>query len=284
MKKLIQLILPVFVVLAFASCDKVEGPYKKNNTGGGGNDTTLVRKVFVEDYTGHKCGNCPRAAKAVYDLKAIYGDRLIIMGVHAGTFATVFPVGAPYYTYDFRTPVGNELDTDFGISNAGNPNGMVNRRQVNGSYIVSSTQWADEVATVLSSTDPVPASITIGTTYNSVTRELQADISTKFFEDLTGTYRLSVYMLEDSIVNWQKDYDVTPNDVPDYVHREVLRGSMNGTYGDVVASTAAGSESNFTFNAILGTDWNENKMYVVAFLHNDATKEIIQVEQKHVEP
>jgi hypothetical protein len=284
MKKLIQLILPVFVVLAFASCDKVEGPYKKNTTGGGGNDTTLVRKVFVEDYTGHKCGNCPRASKALYDLKAIYGDRLIIMAVHAGTFATVFPVGAPFYTYDFRTPVGNELDTDFGISTAGNPNGMVNRRQVNGSYIVSSTQWADEVATVLSSTDPVPASITIGTTYNSVTRELQADINTKFFEDLSGTYRLSVYMLEDSIVNWQKDYDVTPNDVPDYVHLEVLRGSMNGTYGDVVASTAAGSESNFTFNATLGTDWNENKMYVVAFLHNDATKEIIQVEQKHVEP
>lgn len=284
MKKLIQIVLPLFAILTFAACDKVEGPYKKNNTGGGGTDTTLVQKVLVEDYTGHKCGNCPRASKALYDLKAIYGDRLIIMAVHAGTFATVFPPGAPYYTYDFRNPVGVELDTDFGISVAGNPNGMVNRREVNGSLIVSSTQWADEVATVLSSADPVPASITIETTYNSTTRELQAQIDTKIFEDLAGTYRLSVYMLEDSIVNWQKDYDVTPNDVPDYVHREVLRGSMNGTYGDVITGTTAGSEGTYTFNATLGADWNENKMYVLAFLHNDATREIIQVEQKHVEP
>lgn len=284
MKKFVQIILPVFVMLAVASCDKVEGPYKKNTDGGGGNDTTLVQKVFVEDYTGHKCGNCPRASKALYDLKAIYGDRLVIMAVHAGTFATIFPVGAPFYTYDFRTTTGNELDTDFGISTAGNPNGMVNRRQVSGSYIISSTQWADEVATVLSSTAPVPVSITIETTYNSVTRELQADVNTKFFEDLSGAYRLSVYMLEDSIVNWQKDYDVTPNDVPDYVHREVLRGSMNGTYGDLITPTTAGSEKNMTFTATLGTDWNENKMAVVAFLHNDVTKEIIQVEQKHVEP
>jgi hypothetical protein len=284
MKRIFQIILPAVIALTFTACDKVEGPYKKNTTGGGGNDTTLVQKVLVEDFTGHKCGNCPRASKALYDLKAIYGDRLIIMAVHAGTFATVFPPGAPYYTYDFRNPTGVELDTDFGISVAGNPNGMVNRREVNGSVIVSSTQWADEVATVLTSTDPVPASITIETTYNSVTRELQADIKTKFFEDLSGAYRLSVYMLEDSIVNWQKDYDVTPNDVPDYVHREVLRGSMNGTYGDIVTSTAAGSESDFTFNATLGTDWNENKMYILAFLHNDTTREIIQVEQKHVEP
>jgi hypothetical protein len=284
MKRIFQIILPAVFALTFTACDKVEGPYKKDTTGGGGNDTTLVRKVLVEDYTGHKCGNCPRASKALYDLKAIYGDRLIIMAVHAGTFATVFPPGAPYYTYDFRNPTGVELDTDFGISVAGNPNGMVNRREVNGSVIVSSTQWADEVATVLTSTAPVPASITIETTYNSVTRELQADIKTKFFEDLSDAYRLSVYMLEDSIVNWQKDYDVTPNDVPDYVHREVLRGSMNGTYGDIVTNTAAGSESDFTFNATLGTDWNENKMYILAFLHNDTTREIIQVEQKHVEP
>jgi hypothetical protein len=284
MKQIFSVFTAVFALLLVASCDKVEGPYKKDNSGGGGTDTTLVRKVLVEDYTGHKCGNCPRATRALYDLKNVYGDKLIIMAVHAGTFATVFPPGAPYYTYDFRNPNGVQLDADFGISVAGNPNGMVNRKMVNGSYIISSTQWADEVAIALSSTAPVPASITIETVYNSTTRSLTANVTTRYFEALSGTYRLSVYMLEDAIVNWQKDYDVTPNDVPDYVHREVLRGAMNGTYGDVVTGTTAGSEQTYSFTSTLGTDWDENHMYVVAFLHNDATKEIIQVEQKHVEP
>lgn len=108
-------------------------------------------------------------------------------------------------------------------------------------------------------------------------------MTTEFKQTLTGNYKLCVYMLEDSIVNWQKDYDVTPEDVPDYVHREVLRGSMNGPYGDVIAVTTSGSISNFTFNYTLDGGWNENHFSLVAFLYDDATKEIIQVEQKHLE-
>ncbi len=279
MRSLLKITLLLVTATILQSCDKVSAPYKK--------DVVLPvgeRKVLVEDFTGHKCGNCPRATRAIYDLKAVYGDKLIIMAIHAGTFATVFPPGAPYYTYDFRNPVGVEIDDDFGISLAGNPNGMVNRRTVNGNHILSSTKWGEEVANVLNSTEKVPVKISIETTYNSSNRQLGADVSLEYFSTLTGMYKLSVYMVEDSIVNWQKDYDVNPNDVPDYVHREVLRGSMNGTYGDVVNETNEGNIKTYTYNAVLDTGWNENQFSVIAFLYNDATKEIIQVEQHHIEP
>jgi len=282
MKTVSKLLALLFVAGILQSCDKIEPPYKNDVVINPG--PTTERKVLVEDYTGHKCGNCPRASKSLYNLKAVYGDKLIILAIHAGNFATVFPAGAPYYTYDFRTPEGDQLDTDFGISLAGNPNGMVNRRQVNGSYILSSTSWGSEIANVLGNTDPVPVKLTIDNTYDSNTRELQTTVTTEFISSLTDVYKLCVFMVEDSIINWQKDYDVTPNDIPDYIHREALRGSMNGTYGDqITAPTTAGTVKTNNYTYTLSQDWDDTHMSVIAFLYHDATKEIIQVEQAHVE-
>jgi hypothetical protein len=276
---LFKRILP-FIILALLTqaCDKVEPPYKKDIVVPVGE-----RKVLVEDFTGHKCGNCPRATRAIYDLKSVYGDKLIIMAIHAGTFATVFPPGAPYYTYDFRCPEGVQIDTDFGISVAGNPNGMVNRRTVNGSQIISSTKWGDEVAAVLNSTEKVPVKISIASSYNNTSRQLDAGVTLEYFSALTGNYKLCVFMVEDSVINWQKDYDVSPNDVPDYVHREFLRGSMNGTYGTSVSETSQGSIKTYNFTSVLNSEWNDTQMSLIVFLYNDATKEILQVEQKHIE-
>jgi hypothetical protein len=278
MKAIIKAGLLIFSVLIMQACDKVSPPYK--NTGP---VVTGTRKVLVEDYTGHKCGNCPRASKAIYDLKPIYGDNLIIMAIHAGSFADVFPAGAPYYTYDFKTPEGIELDTDFGISLAGNPNGMVNRRQVNGSYIIGATKWASEVGNVLTDPTPVPLKIDITNNYNASNRELQTEIASEFFTTLSGSYKMCVFLVEDSIINWQKDYDVTPNDVEFYTHREVLRGSMNGTYGAAVAETAEGNISTLNYTYTLPLEWNETHVSVIAYLYDEATKEILQVEQVEIE-
>lgn len=278
MKTLFRIILVVCFATVLNSCDKVDAPVKEVVA-----PPATDRKVLVEDFTGHKCGNCPRASKAIYDLKAVYGDNLIIMGIHAGGFATPFPPSAPYYTYDFRTPEGTELDTDFGISVAGNPNGMVNRRQVNGSYIITPNKWADEVQKVLSNTDPLPVKISITNNFNSSSRELQTQINTEFFSTLTGSYKLCVFLVEDSIVNWQKDYDATPEDIEFYVHREVLRTSMNGTYGEVISTTNEGDIKTLNYSKTLDPTWNETHMSVITYLYDATTKEILQVEQRELE-
>ena len=57
MKTFIRATLAIMVATILNSCDKVEGPVKEVLPPPSGN-----RKVLVEDYTGHRCGNCPRAA------------------------------------------------------------------------------------------------------------------------------------------------------------------------------------------------------------------------------
>jgi hypothetical protein len=205
---------------------------------------------------------------------------MIILSIHAGFFANT---NISPYTYDFKCAESVALDTDFGISNAGNPNGMVNRKKINGSFIIPYTAWGAEVTSVLSSTEPLPVRIGIETAYDSTSRQLDTDVQLDFAGDLIGTYKLSVYLVEDSIVKWQKDYDASPSDVENYVHREVLRGSMNGTYGDIIGNTVAGESVVRSYTTTLNSGWDAGHMSLVAFLYNDATKEIIQVEQKHLE-
>ena len=58
------------------------------------------KKILLEDYTGHKCGNCPRAAEKAEELKEIYGDQLIPIAIHAGFFASDF---GGNFTTDFTS-------------------------------------------------------------------------------------------------------------------------------------------------------------------------------------
>ena len=275
MKKILAILSAICLTIAFNACDKISPPYKIPVVVPAGE-----RNVLVEDFTGHKCGFCPRATRFAYDLKQTYGDRMIVVSVHAGFFAST---NIPPYTYDFKCAESTALDTDFGISLAGNPNGMVNRKKLNGSFIVPYTAWGSEVANILNSTEPLPVRIDVTADYDTTTRQLDTQVQLDFASDLSGTYKLSVYLVEDSIVKWQKDYDASPSDVENYIHREVLRGSMNGTYGDVIANTTEGETAIRNYSTTLNTEWDAAHMSLVVFLYNDATKEIIQVEQKHLE-
>ena len=270
----------LFTILAFSlfiiSCDKIDEPYTKKNNGGG-DTNNVVRKVLLEDYTGHKCVNCPAAAIIAHDLKDYYKERLIIMSVHAGYFA--MPSSSGDYSYDFRTPVGNELDQYFGISNIGNPNGMVNRKKISGSQVINPNNWGTAIGDIIDL--PPDASISIENTFNNTSRKLSMNVETKLLNQISGNYSLCVYILEDSIVAAQKNNDPAVGDTPDildYVHRHVLRGSVNDTWGESIGTETAAKNYSYTLNA----EWDADNCYILAFIYNDDSKEIIQAEEKKV--
>jgi hypothetical protein len=280
MNSIKKCLLLVCSVVLFNSCDKVSPPFEEVNPVPPPPTEKVRKKVLVEDYTGHKCGNCPRASREIYNQKPVYGERLIIMAIHAGFFANT---NVAPYTYNFKTPEGTQLDTDFGISLAGNPNGMVNRKLVDGSYIVGATKWVTEVGKVMNDTNEAALKISIDNNYDDASRVLQTEITSEFLTDLTGTYKMCVFIVEDSIVKWQKDYDVSPDDVEFYVHREVLRGTMNSTYGDAVTPTTDGTINTLNYTYSLPLDWDDSHISIIAYLYDEATKEILQVEQAEID-
>ena len=60
------------------------------------------------------------------------------------------------------------------------------------------------------------------------------------------------------------------------------RTSVTGTAWVDVTGLTQGNIDTKNYIKILGTDWDENHMSVIAFLYNATTKEIVQVEQKEV--
>ncbi len=282
MKSLPYIAISTLVALVMG-CDYVNKPTNvspQGNTGGTGTSTVVAvpRKVLIEDYTGHTCGNCPKAAISADNLENTYHSNVIIIAVHAGFFAQ--PGAAPY-TDDYRSTTGTDWDNFFGIGAAGNPNGMINRKDYpTGNHIKAYSSWSTDVAPYIN--QPADAKLTLVPTYNASAKTLDMSVKTKFINALTNNYKLSVVLTEDSITGPQKDYTQNPDEVPNYVFKHMLRGGINGSWGDALntAPVAANDSITKTYSAFaINPAYNDNRLYVVAFVYNAATYEVIQVEK-----
>lgn len=295
-----------------SSCDKVDAPYRNAASVGVvylNNDTVVIdgdtlgfnsdnstpgKKVLAEDYTGILCGNCPYAGVMLNDtIQPPYGDRLVVVSVHAGFFAEPCPSGlacpgsqpAGAFTNDFRTTTGEEWDHNFGNSNAGNPNGLIDRIGFPTSQQVKSpSSWA----TIIQQRSNVsaPFAIRIKHTYDAATNQLKIAVQSRAAADINGNYKLTVILTEDSLVDWQEWYPpVTPEYDPDYVHRHVLRAAVNSDYGETVASGTIGSGTTklLGYKFTMNPAWVARHMRIVAFVSEESTYEVKQVEAQWVQ-
>lgn len=281
MKKiLLPFISFVLLIAGFISCDKVTDIYETPPK-----PVDSRRKILIEDFTGHKCGNCPRAARLIYDsLQNIYPGQIISYGVHAGFYAKPLPLpGVGCDTVDYRCDAGNKWDTLFQVTAQGNPTGMVNRTDYSASndQVKYASEWPTSVATLLQR--EAEAIIDIENTYNNSTRSFSTTVKTEFLKSLSGTYKLVVVVTEDNIVSCQKDDDATPILVQDYVHRHVLRGAINGYEGEsIVLNPEEGDSESKTYSLVLNQNWVDMNCSVIAFVYNEATYEIVQAEEKKI--
>jgi len=277
--KLISALLGLGVLALVASCDVVEKPYTETPVGPV--DTASVKQnVLIEDYTGHTCGNCPAAADLAKQIQSGYGaDRVIVVAVHAGSFAE------PHVDYpmDLRTPDGDNLDKTFRVSRVGNPNGMVNRVTHNGKLIIGKDDWSTVTRDLLNQKPLVNVSMVH--TYDSTTRTINAVISVKYLQAGTADYNLVALLTESEIEGDQTDYRVVPSHIHNYVFEHVLRVAMNGVWGEPLSSTpvSAGTTITKTISYTIPSDrtWNPKKCHLVAYVHRYNTiKDVLQVVSK----
>ncbi len=271
--------LKILTVILFAflfACDTIDNPLKEvsDSTCGDKNDPVPIRKILLEDYTGHKCPNCPDAARILEDISDTYCDHIIPVGVHVGYFA----IPDDNFPADYRTETGEQLDAYYKVSDQGLPNGLVNRSEYNGETILGRTNWATAVSLIYMLNPDVD--ISIESSYNTITKKITATITAEYLSAVNYNMNLGLYVTEDSIVSSQKDGAIT---IEDYVHRHVLRKGITGAFGENFASSAAFGdvlEKTFTFDT--NEDWNINHCELVAFISKSSTNEIIQAESEQV--
>ena len=298
MFKKTKALLFVGSIFLLTACDKIEGPVHEEQTGSV--DTTCAfapdnsparKKVLLEDYTGFTCGNCPPAGIYLNDtLRPLHGDSLIVISVHANFFAIpcgepggACPGGRPAGSFetDYRCPAGEDWYTTFNIST--NPVGVIDRIGYPNSMMAQKTQWATKVNNEFARAPE--ARLRLQNTYDAVTRKVRTCIETKFATDLTGTYKLQVVLIEDSVPDWQLWYAHLPTEyVPDYMHRHLLRTDIKGTFGTTIAG---GTITNGTtvvngYSFTLDPDFDADHCAIVAFVYDAGNYRILQVEEAHV--
>ncbi len=281
---------PALLLLAFtlglAACDYVEDPTPPAGPGGGGGGGTdvVTRKVLLEDITGHRCNNCPRAARIAQALKDdLYGDDLILVGVHAGSFAPPYPpIGDGRYDTDHRTPAGTTYQQTYQVTFF--PAGLVSRKPYESSIIVSEGSWGSAVEAIIG--EPSAFDLRIDTIVVEG-GTVSTSVTLHFTEDVTGDHNLVVYLTEDAVVDWQLDAEATPPDVPDYPHPHMLRTNLNGTWGQPVVTGSAAAGTSITVeiqDVALNPAWNTTKCALVAWVYNTATDEVMQAEERKFQP
>ncbi len=281
MKRILALSFSCCLMLLAISCDKIEGPYIVTDT-----DeeitvqfpdldlSTVYRKVLIEEYTGHRCPNCPTGHEKLDELLARFGDTLIPICIHATSLAqptTEFPD-------NLMTEVGTQLANDYQID--GIPAAIINRANEPMGSIPA--RWLSKVQAVDRS--HTPAAIQIINQYGETGEDvLKVNVKVTLIEEQTNPLRIALFIVEDGIVSPQIDGTDIIND---YVHNHVLRGSLNDTYGTLLdnASTAAGLTT-FTMAksfSLACTNWNPAHCSVVAILYDKNNYDVLQVEKKYI--
>ncbi len=251
------------------------------------NPIVIYKKILLEKYTGHKCGNCPASSDLSNTLQNQYQDKIISLSIHAGFFATTNTT----YPTDFRTNAGTIYDTQFGISAAGNPNGLVNRGGYNtASFIKSPSAWGSYISQSVNQV--AKFEIKIKNNFNSNAFSLTSNVTVKSLAINNGNYKLVVLLTEDSIVAEQIDYRLPTGSqlISNYIFRHVLRGAINSEWGDAIFLTQANANDSVVkvfSNYSINSTFKVNKCYVVAFVYDANSlsttyNEVLQVEEKRI--
>lgn len=267
MKKnyLLSLVMILTALAVFSACDIIDEPYQENPNGGPDTTTTVMRKVLIEEFTGVHCGNCPNGAIYAHQIEEAYADKAISIGVHSGSFA--IPSAGEQ---DFRTEVGTALYDYYGVASLGTPNGLVNRTPNSNIMVLPPASWATAAVTQLA----VPAEVKIELTpdYDETTRTITLTTDITYLQNQgSDANKLTVYIVEDEIIAPQTWYGHDPGKVEDYEHNNVLRASMNGTWGEVISQAGAvkGDKKSKELTYKIPENWKAENIKLVAFVSND---------------
>lgn len=245
----IAYLLPL--ALTWAACDTVDEADRFD----GPLSVEARKNVLIEDFTGQRCANCPRAAETIVSLQEAYGaQRVIAVAIHGGSLALNENSSA--------VGLGNdqsfEYNTHWRVESW--PKGWIDRT----GGLLDYEKWGSAVIERLGVTPKVDIA-TPAASYDASSRQLTLSVSLTAAEAVTG--RLQVWLTESGITRIQAMPDGQNN--RNYVHNHVFRASVSAPYGDEM-TLAGGEAQTKTYTYTLREDWQAEKMDAVVFFYNDA--------------
>lgn len=247
------------VVLMLVSCDEVSLQDRLTFV----EPPEVGRAVLIEDYTGQYCVNCPRASEEIERLVEQYGDSVVIaVAIHSGPFSKQKGTPSPLYT-----EVGDQYFARWNLS--AQPVGLIDR--LFGPMPFSYTDWGAGVNYELTNSKASVAFVT-STALDSDTKVASIEVQTIGMDSLQVSGKLQVWLVEDSIDNFQYMPDGSVLD--HYNHMHVLRASVNDPWGDDL-SVNHGQVVTRAYNITMDPAWVPEHCSIVTFLYDgDGVKQV----------
>lgn len=302
MRNTIYILFAVVILVSINSCDKIKYPTKIVTE----LDTTLytggvwaeyptpvfetnsnnLRNVLLEDYTGHKCPNCPNAASVANDIEKSNPERVYVVSVHTGpggdgSFQDISSdCSNPDndYCYDFRTTESNNYGETFssGFGFIGNPQGTINRITFGSDMFSFSSNWSNYTTQTLTEND-LKINMQSQSNYYDDSRGMFLHVETEFLDDLAGDYNIVTYVIKNEII---EDQDSSGVHIHKYHHHNVFLGCIDElAFGQPVGQTnpSSGSKIITDYSYKLPTNIEPSEIHFLTYVYNVETYEIMQV-------
>lgn len=212
----------------------------------------VKRRVLLEDFTGQRCINCPKASDEIKALQEQYGEENVIaVGIHSG------PLG--FHSTDkymgLSTDTGDEYYSHWALDFQ--PVGLIDRGAP-----LEYTAWNARVREELAKSAPVDIDLVLDVKNDQLT--IWADV--RGVQGST-TGKLQLWLTEDNVTAFQLMPDGSRN--MEYVHQHVFRTAVNGTWGEPVTVKEGETFTTQHYSLTAQKGWNVENLSVVAFVYND---------------
>ncbi len=211
------------------------------------------RYVLLEHFTNSNCSNCKSKSPAFFSLVDQY-----INDVHHISYHPSFP----YSTCIFYQ--ANTVENT-GRTNYYNVNGTP-RVALNGTLAPASSQLLPPATLQAQLGQTSPLYLSVQETENGNQRTANISVRTE------GTVPAGTYKLLAAVVEKKVDYT---SPIGYSTHRNVFRKMLPALEGADFTPAAVGQSVNFSYTFTLNPNWVADSIYVVAFIQNTATKEVL---------
>ncbi|MBJ7428126.1 MAG: Omp28-related outer membrane protein [Bacteroidia bacterium] len=273
-------------IFALASCSEETPPGLNFTPERSVFDTTYITNnipaaqatnVLIEDFTGVKCPNCPRAQGVAKNLMTANPKRVFVMAMHPGK-GLLSTLTSPFKTpgddhdskYDFRTEEAADLLTMLGGTSQ-LPIGSINRTLFNGepSILIIDPKWSGKTSEKLNTTSIVNID-TFGTkgVYYVDANTIRINVKLSYTAASTDSQFVSIAIIEDGILDYQENGTVVEEN---YEHNHILRRMITPTTGSQLkASIVLGRvfEKTYDYQFATNETWNRKNLKLVVFVHN----------------
>lgn len=223
---------------------------------------TDIQRILVEDFTAHQCGNCPPAAVKVAEYVELHPNQIVPLAVHAGGLASTNEEYPTDWTCDESEVFWEDLQFQV------NPVGRINRLEDETSVLLLD-EWDDAVDALL---DASPAAgLQMVVDHDQASGNTGIHVHVSWFNDVLGPVRLALLISENHLVGPQLWYSTV--DPPgtgymeEYEHEHMLRGSVTGAKGLVVADNPLAGETQQECYAFAWNNaWDASNSDLVAVL------------------